>query len=169
MNKLASERMWDFSGSIWETPRNDFPLHQWIWSIQAMPLNHLYSPLLIQRMLDIELRDGADVLTLPEVFGGLRSAIWAELDSGADVTSLRRGLQRMHLDQLVAMVVRPAPGTPEEDACALARADLKALRAQIGTVMGSASLDAYTRAHLDEAASVIDAALAAGIERQLSG
>ncbi len=166
MNKLAAERMWDFSGAIWETPRNDYPLHERIWRIQSMPLDHLYDPLLQQRMLDIELRDGADVLTLPEVFTGLRSAIWAELDAGSNITSLRRGLQRMHLDRLVATVVKPAPGTPE-DACALARADLKALQAQIASAVAGGSLDAYTRAHLDETAAVIEAALEAGIERQL--
>ena len=166
LDKLASERFWDFSFSLFDRPRNDYPIHEVIRSIQALPLNHLYHPLLMSRMLDIELR-GGDHLTLAEVFDGVRESIWAEVADAGDINSIRRGLQRLHLEKLVSLVVSPGAGTPE-DACALARADLKALAAGVQAALGSGGLDAYTRAHLDETLATAEAALEAGIERQLT-
>jgi hypothetical protein len=165
MNKLATERLNDFSFSFWERPRNDFPLHDMIHSIQRLPLDHIYSPTLMSRMLDIELR-GGDHLTLAEVFQGLRESIWTEVDGSDNIDSVRRGLQRLHLEKLIGLVVKPQPGIPE-DASALARSDLKALQAGIRTNLSTGGLDAYTRAHLDETLATIDAALEAGIQRQI--
>jgi hypothetical protein len=166
LNKVATERLWDFSGSIWENPRNDYPIHDIIASIQARPLNHVFSPVLLSRMLDIEMREG-DHLTLPEVFDAFRQAIWSEVAAGGNIDSIRRGLQRQHLEKLVGLVVTPDPGVPD-DASALARADLKTLAGEIGGALGGSSLDAYTRAHLDESLAIINAALDAGIERRVS-
>jgi hypothetical protein len=73
--------MWDFSGSLFDNPRNDYPIHDIIRSIQSAPLDHVFSPVLMSRMLDIELR-GGDHLSLPEVFDAFRQAIWAEVSSG---------------------------------------------------------------------------------------
>jgi len=166
LNKVASERMWDFSRSIFDNPRNDYPIHDIIGSIQARPLDHVFSPVLMSRMLDIEMR-GGDHLTLPEVFGAFRQAIWSEVAGGGNIDSLRRGLQRQHLKKLVALVVSPGEGVPD-DASALARADLKTLGSEIGGALGASALDAYTRAHLDESLAIINAALEAGIERKVS-
>jgi hypothetical protein len=66
----------------------------------------------------------------------------------------------------MGLVVKPGLATPE-DASTLARADLKQIRATITKAMGRDGLDAYTGAHLDETAARIDAALEAGIQRQL--
>jgi hypothetical protein len=166
LDKVATERFWDFSGSVFDNQRNDFPIHDVIRSIQSIPLDHVYSPVLMSRMLDIELRDGGDHLTLPEVFGSFLAAIWSEVATGDDISSLRRGLQREHLAKLVALVVSSAPGVPE-DASALARSDLKRLGGEISEALAGGGLDTYTRAHLDESLAIIDAALEAGIERKL--
>ncbi|MCH7665298.1 MAG: zinc-dependent metalloprotease [Acidobacteria bacterium] len=168
LDKVATERMWDFSRSLFEQPRNDYPIHQVIRSIQSIPLDHVYSPVLMSRMLDIELREGGDHLTLPEVFDGFRDAIWSEVAAHTDVGSIRRGLQREHLNKLVGLVVNPAPETPQ-DASALARADLKRLADEIGDALGSGGLDTYTSAHLDESLALMEAALDAGIDRKLGG
>ncbi|HMB71169.1 MAG TPA: hypothetical protein VKU85_17800, partial [bacterium] len=91
-------------------------------------------------------------------------------------------LQRAHLDELITLAVRPegAPVytprsgrdpsgkiSPPEDARSFARADLVAIRKSIKSASGAAGLDAATRAHLDETAARIDAALSAGIERKM--
>ena len=58
----------------------------------------------------------------------------------------------------------PAKGTPE-DASTMARATLKSVRGKIQTALGKGSLDAATRAHLDETMARIDAALSAQMMR----
>ena len=168
LDKLAPERFWDFGGSTFRMQRLDYPLHQLVAAIQSRPLNHLYDGMLLNRMLDIELRtgNGGDPLTLPEMFREVREAIWLEVAAGKDVNSFRRALQRAHLAKLIGLVVNPGASVPE-DASTLARADLKQLQAQIRTALASQLLDAYNRAHLDETVARIDAALEAGIQRQL--
>ena len=166
LNKMASERFWDFTGATFELERNDFPIHTIIRSIQVRPLDHIYSPVLMSRMLDIELRDQKDHLTLAEVFDSLRTSIWSEVAAGTAVNSMRRSLQREHLDRLTMLVVKPAPGVPD-DASALARMDLQALQGILESAESSGGLDAYSRAHFDESLARIEAALEAGIQRQL--
>jgi hypothetical protein len=166
LNKLPPERFPDFSGSVWEMQRIDYPIHAIVASIQQAPLDTLYDGMRMSRILDIEVRDDDNPLTLAEMFGEVRGAIWSEVDRGANVNSFRRSLQRAHLDKLIGMVVEPAPGTPE-DASTLARADLKAIEAAIGRSFDNASLDAYTRAHLDETAARIESALGASMLRKL--
>ena len=78
----------------------------------------------------------------------------------------RRNLQRAQLKKLIALVVRPVLGTPE-DARTLARADLQAIAAQIEARLDGGGLDAYSRSHLDETRARIEAALEAGLERSL--
>ena len=55
LNKLAPERFWDFSDGIWNMQRLDYPVHNVVLSIQSSPLNLLYHPLLLNRLLDLEL------------------------------------------------------------------------------------------------------------------
>jgi hypothetical protein len=52
LNKLAPERFWDFSGSLFQMQRVDYPLHSIIASIQQQPLNTLYSGMLMSRILE---------------------------------------------------------------------------------------------------------------------
>ena len=168
LEKLAPERFWDFSGSMFQMTRLDYPIHDVVRTIQTVPLNHLYNGVVMSRIVDSELRakNGENPLTLVEMFGEVRGAIWAELDGGSSINSYRRGLQRVHLQKLMGLVVQPKPDVPE-DATTLARADLVKLNEQIGAVLGRGGVDDYTRAHLDETSARIEAALEAGIERQL--
>lgn len=169
MDRLAPERFPDFTGSIWSMRRLDYPIHGVVSAIQAWPLARLYDDLTMSRMLDVEVwaDEGEDVLTLAEMFAGVRDAVWAELGEGTDVNSFRRNLQRAHLDALISLVVAPGPVTPA-DASTLARADLREIRSAIDGAMASERLDATTRAHLDETAARIDAALEAGLQRQMN-
>jgi hypothetical protein len=168
LNKLAPERFWDFEWSIWKTKRIDYPIHEVVLSIQKRVLGELYAPVRLSRLLDVELCYGErqEPFTMAEMFKGLREAVWSELSTGSNVNSFRRALQRVHLDKLMALVVSPAKGVPE-DASTLARFDLVTLKAGIDRALSQASPDAYTRAHLDETAARIEAVLKAGIERQV--
>lgn len=168
MDRLAAERFPDFTESIWSVRRLDYPIHGVVSAIQAWPLARLYDDLTMSRMLDVQVcaDEGEDVLTLAEMFAGVREAVWSELSQGKDVNSFRRNLQRAHLDALISLVVAPGPATPA-DASTLARADLREIRRAIEEAMGSDGLDATTRAHLDETGARIDAALEAGLQRQM--
>ncbi|NIR60529.1 MAG: peptidase M43, partial [Gammaproteobacteria bacterium] len=161
------ERFWDFSGSTFNMQRLDYPIHGMILAIQSRPLAQLYNGLLMGRILDLELRSeiGEDPLTLPEMFGEVRDAIWSEVAGARNVDSYRRALQRQHLKHLINLVVQPTPGTPE-DASTLARADLKALNTAIERALSRGGLDAYTEAHLDETSARIEAALDADLIRK---
>ena len=170
LNKLAPERFWDFTISIWKMKRIDYPVHDVILSIQSRPLKRLFDPLLLSRIQDLELHYSKKEksFTMIDMFTGVREAIWSELAAPVNINSFRRSLQRAHLDKLITLVVNPAEKTPE-DACTLARADLIKLNREITSAMPHTTLDTYTLAHLDETQARIEAALKAGIERQLGG
>ncbi len=170
LNKLAPERFWDFTGAVWRMRRIDYPIHDVVLSIQRTSLYNLYAAVRLSRLLDLELRysENETPFTMPELFEGIRNAIWVELENAKNINSFRRNLQRAHLNRLIRLVVNPARGAPE-DASTLARADLVALKAAIDKTLSNPGLDTRTRAHLDETAARIDAALKAGILRQLGG
>ncbi len=187
MNKLAIERQpgLDFF-SYFLTQRLDFPWHDAVLNVQRNVLNRLYHPVLLARVQDNELRFAANekAFTMADLFKGLDSAIWSELDSGAGkISSLRRNLQREHLKQLIRMVLRAAPPAsgpapaglvlpvpplprPPEDATTLARAGLVSLQTRIRQVLGSGRVsDPTTKAHLEETQARITATLQAQMQK----
>jgi hypothetical protein len=172
LTRLAPERWMHWGSSPAAQGRADFPLHDWALAQQGSLLNQLLDPLVLSRIRDAELRAlaGEETLGIPELFGTLTYAIWAELNirSGARqgtpriIGSVRRDLQRLHLNAMVRMVVSPAPGTPE-DARALARAVLMDLEERLAHALDDdrAALDQYTRAHLADSRERIARALEA--------
>jgi hypothetical protein len=159
LNRLAGERYEDFEGSIWRG-RLDYPIHSIIAGIQSSPLNTLYNVDVLTRVYDNEMRfaAGEQPFTMAELFSTVRDAIWSELAKGEAINSFRRDLQRSHISILAQFLVKPAPGTPN-DAIALARMDLTTLKKQLETSAKSKKIDATTKAHCEEIAAKIDAAL----------
>jgi hypothetical protein len=149
---------WRHWGSMPGTEgRIDFPLHDWAMAQQGALLGQLLDPVVLERIRDAELRalPGEQTVTIPELFGTLTAAIWTEAGYAAadgkpgavrNISSVRRDLQRLHLNSLIRMVVNPLPNTPE-DARTLARVTLGDLGAQLERARRP-ELDAYTRAHL---------------------
>jgi hypothetical protein len=155
--------------SHWGSPpaaagRVDFPVHDWALVQQGSLLGQLLDPIVLARVRDAELRAtaGQPTVGIPELFDTLTGAIWAELDQRAprNIGSVRRDLQRLHLNALIRMVVTPAPGTPE-DARTLARSSLMDLGGRIDRIPQTqrVALDAYTRAHLADSRERIAQAL----------
>ena len=106
------------------------------------------------------------------MFNGLRDSIWSELNgSGAPrIDSFRRALQREHLKRLIDLVTRPPQDAPE-DAATMARANLTEILGKIDTTLrgpAGASMEAGTRAHLQETRARIEAALSASMLRLVS-
>jgi hypothetical protein len=173
LNKLAVERFPDIEGNFWTLERIDLPIHAVVLALQSIPLDRLYHPIALGRLLDIEARyEGRDqAFTMAEMFATVRRAVWSEVGGRTSVNSFRRNLQRKHMQTLVGLAVGSDPASPE-DARTLARADLIEIRRGIDAVTGragrpAAPVDAITRAHLDETRARITAALEAGMQRQL--
>jgi Met-zincin len=152
----------------------DFPILEMVESLQWNAIARLYHPLLLRRLRDTELKvkSPQDALTLPELFTGLTNTLWSEVlaKPARNITAPRRAIQRDQLDRMVTMLLHPEPGTPE-DARSLARAELHRLQTALRQALSPAQatahpLDAYTRAHLEEADTRITKALAAPLLTQ---
>jgi hypothetical protein len=137
---------------------------------QGSLLGQVLDPAVLARIRDAELRadSGDATVGLPELFSTLGGAIWSEIGTGArarstrpkNITSLRRDVQRLHLNAMIQMAVTPAPGTPE-DARALARMTLAGLAGDIDRTLAvpRPDMDVYTRAHLIDVRERISRAL----------
>lgn len=169
LSRLAPER-WRHWGTSGATARADFPMHDWALVQQRSLLARLLDPVVLSRIRDAELRalPGEPTLGLPEVFGVLTRSIWAEVGirgngkqgHARSIRSVRRDMQRLHLNTMIALLVDPQAGTPE-DARSLARATLVELDRGLAHALeeDAADLDAYTRAHLADSHERIARAL----------
>jgi hypothetical protein len=168
LNKLAPDRFEDFHDSNWNMRRIDYPLHETVGSMQNRLVNSLYQPLMLARMLDIELRYGEDDdrFTIAELFEKLRNSIWSELQEPENINSFRRELQRKHLSKLIDLAIRPSQEAPQ-DASSLARMDLINIKNAIEDALPKNNLNTYTRAHLDETIARIQLALNPVVQRNL--
>ncbi|MAJ45076.1 MAG: hypothetical protein CMF96_10085 [Candidatus Marinimicrobia bacterium] len=167
LNKLAPERLNDFKGTPWRTSRIDFPIRGMVQYLQSNVLFSLYAPLRMQRMLDNELKfkNNKDKFTLSEMFEILRSDVWKEVEKRENVNSYRRELQRVHLKMLIHMAIKSNNQFPR-DAISLARADLDYLQKRISRLTKLQTLDSYTKAHMAESLSQIEAALSAQLPKE---
>src|SRR5262249_42858944 len=84
LNKLAIDRQegLDFI-SYFNVQRLDYAWHDAVLNLQRNVLNRLYHPVLLARMEDNELRFGPQEMpfTMADLFKGLDTAIWSELDT----------------------------------------------------------------------------------------
>ncbi len=172
INQLAPTR-WYHWGSSLPIFRLDYPIYERISFVQGLVLSSLLASDRLERLRDAELTsDSEDILTMPELFETLKSGIWSEViepDSKSwEISTVRRGLQRLHLNILVNMVLR----NPEmlmsatnfldfmvawqtlnapEDARVLARYQLRELSEQIQKTLKRhhKKMDTATKAHLE--------------------
>jgi hypothetical protein len=144
--------------------RIDYPYHAQVLDLQVMLLDQITDGTVFARIRDAEMKFGdAEVLTIPELMDSLSDAVWSEVRGGASVPSMRRDLQRAHLDRMIALVTDAPSGTPA-DARSVARVTLEDLANDLAAALRGRSLDAYTRAHLNESRVRVERALAAGLE-----
>ncbi len=148
------------------------PIHDQVMGIQASAMSMILNPGTLQRVYDLELYSPAneDVLTLAEVMNTIRDAAWTELDKPASkkftdrqpmISSLRRNLQREHVERLIDLSMNPSGfSAVDMPVRTLAVAQLRDLHGRIEKLTGdSGQLDAYTSAHLGEIAVRIEKAL----------
>ena len=138
---------------------SDFPVRDLMSRIQSAALRRLFSPPVLTRMVNNEFKvnDPQKALTLPELFNRVGGTVWSELASKQTIGSLRRQLQRAHLDVMIGMVVNPNSGAPD-DARMLAWDQLRKLKTRVAAAKFPGQ-DEYTRVHLDESLMRINRAL----------
>lgn len=173
--ELAPELYQQFGANRWShwgnentfSGRIDYPLHTTILEIQTGLLNQLTDPHRLSRIRDTEIKFGAEnVVGLPELMGRLSEAVWAEAwESAVNTTSMRRDLQRAHLDRMITLLTDAPEGTPS-DARSVVRMQMQDLNDRLEERLSSRpdDFDGYTRAHLEESQARVEAALRAGLE-----
>ena len=170
--KLGADQWWDEANQD-----QDWPIHDQVLGIQASLMTALVNPTRLRRVLDNETRvpEGEDALTVPELLAAIRGEVWSELGSAHSgshsnrepmISSLRRNLQREHLNRLISIATgagwRSASG---ETLASLARYELRNVLEEIDSLPGN-GIDTYSRAHLDDAKQRIAEALEADYVRR---
>ncbi|NJL44970.1 MAG: hypothetical protein HC922_02925 [Leptolyngbyaceae cyanobacterium SM2_3_12] len=193
LSLLAPDRWWHWGQTLTVYPL-DYPIYNRILFVQAVALSDvLYGERLV-RLRDSELKGQIEnPLTLAELFETLTQSVWAEIfdpsfDSEAtpqSISSLRRGLQRHHLNILTSLFLRnyaagveatdlldyiaieTTYGAPE-DARVLARYQLKQIQRAVADYSRRHGnrLDMTTVAYLEDVGDRITQVLAAPLQGQ---
>jgi Met-zincin len=157
---LTVDKWWDLQNNF-EEP--NWPVHDRILGIQASAMTAMLNPVTLSRVFDNEFRTPGDqdALTLPEVLHTVRTAAWTELDNVDPnkkftdrqplISSLRRNLQREHIDRLMDLANNKLGNAPAAKPISdLAAGQLAELRDKLNAANGNANLDNYTKAHFRE-------------------
>ncbi len=163
LEKMTVDKWLDAGGQGEAMQENAWPIHDRISGIQASALTRVMNPTTLRRVFDNEFRVPADqdAFTLPELFDTVSTAVWTELDQSGGgsftarkpmISSLRRNLQREHLDRLLDLSLRGlGTGAASKPVQTLATAKLRELKTKLEKFKDAGGLDPYTRSHLDEA------------------
>jgi hypothetical protein len=150
-----------------------YPLHDRVMGVQSSVLTMLLNPTRLRRIVDNEaLTDPEqDALTLPEMLETVTGAIFTELDQAPKgpftarkpmISSLRRNLQRALVDRLIDLAQPGGDTTAASKAISnLALSQLRQLKDKVERALKKdpGGVDAYTRAHLQDAQIRITKAL----------
>ena len=185
LNQLPPDR-WRDGGAGLTSSSLDYPIYDQVLAVQSAVLDELMYGRRLARVRDLEFKtESEDRLTIAELFESVYQGIWSEvaaLDEVApEVSSLRRGLQRHHLDILSNMVLRrdrqafdPSQsfvaaaamnatlGAPE-DARVLARYQLQQIYRDVGRALSrhGRRMDVVTLAHWEDVRDRVDQVLEA--------
>jgi len=201
MDKIFSDRAFQFSPTLlrrlttelWMHWGNDslsmmggsvdYDVYSRISSIQRIALNRCFNGAVLGRLQNQELQSnpGSNPMRISEIFSTLTEGIWSEVkkadgDESIKISTIRRSLQREHLQKLCAMVLGGGSrqvsdslgyvivlggGSAPADARNLARLHLQQILTRIQSVIES-KMDDSTKAHLNECITRINKVLAAG-------
>ncbi len=173
LERMSVDKWLDGGGRSSMASEATWPIHDRILGVQASALTQLMNPTTLRHVYDNELRLPADedALTLPELLETISKATWEELDMECPdgrndrqpmISSLRRNLQREHLQRLMDLVLEQSDDTAAYKPISnLARQQLHTLAARIEKSVNRCGekMDAYTSAHLAESKERIERAL----------
>ncbi len=176
LEKMTVDKWLDAGGLGEARQENTYNVHDRVAGVQSMVLTRLMNPTTLRRVLDNEFRTPSDqdMLTLPELLDTVTTAAWSELDKSPSgsytarkpyISSLRRNLQREHLERMVDLTM-PGAGSGEayKAISNLSIFRLRQLADKIAGIIGpkgdkAGNLDPYSLAHLAEAKLRIEKAL----------
>jgi hypothetical protein len=157
--------------------RLDYPISEYVATMQSMILYELLNPMTMERLHDNEMKtlSDADRYTLAEHLRTVVENIFSEwkdakagkyTDTAPYIPVFRRNLQRTTVKDLAYLVQEPYSGP--EDARTLARMHLQNLDSQITAVLAKkdVTLDDYTKAHLIDSQKRIEQVLNARLQLQ---
>jgi len=176
LRRMTVDKWWDDISSVLSDAT--WPVHDTIMGIQASMLARLMYPTTLRRIYDNEFLVSADedALTLPELLDTISDAVWTELnedpgkkytDREPMISSLRRNLQREHMELMIDLTKSDFYGTSAYKPIAtLVIEKLRDIKEnKIDRLLQSESLrenlDPYTEAHLSDASMQIKRALEA--------
>lgn len=163
--RMTVDKWYDEGGQFDFEEDETWPIHDRIIGIQASALTMLMNPDTMRRLYDNEARipSDQDALTVAELITTVGSSIWTELDSSPNgatarkpmISSLRRNLQREHLERMIDLA-KPdalAGSAAQKPVSNLVLAKIRELEKKISGVIdgGGQRLDPYTSSHLSEA------------------
>jgi len=164
----------DMSSFSFVLSDSTWPIHDRIMGIQASALAMIMYPTTLRRIYDNEFLIPADddALTLPELLDTISNEIWSELVQEPSkkhtarepmISSLRRNLQREHLELLIDLSKSDYFGTAAYKPIAnLVMEKIRQIKEdKIDSILeeSDGKLDPYTRAHLKDAGLQIKRAL----------
>ncbi|MEO1008730.1 MAG: zinc-dependent metalloprotease [Planctomycetota bacterium] len=169
LSKMTIDKNWE-TGDIFAEPA--YPVADQIRGIQASAMTMILNPTTLGRVYNNELHVPADedYITLAEVMTTIKDAAWSELDEKSSgsyterepmISTLRRGLQRQHVDRLIDLATGGYPGAAGDALTNLAVLQLRELRQDINNASKAGGIDMYTKAHLQDAHTRIERALEA--------
>lgn len=152
----------DFSAGA---PSTDPNISGRVLAVQRAVLDVVLADGVAQRLLESQdkVADPGKLLKLSDLYDTLQNAIWSELKTGGDITSLRRNLQREHVKRVAAALIKPA-GTTPADARSLQRENAVQLQAAIRAAIGK-PMSKEAKAHLSESLNLLSEALKAPLQR----
>ncbi|MBX3353425.1 MAG: zinc-dependent metalloprotease [Phycisphaeraceae bacterium] len=170
--RMSVSKWWDEGGlsSLFQDPT--FDVHDRIAAIHTAAMTMILNPTSLRRAYDNEFRvpNEKDALTVAEIMDTIKDSVWTELDKTPSksytnrdpmVSSLRRNLQRQHIDRLVALA-RPSAsfGASGKPVANLAVLQMRELEAKLTKAVENKNrLDRYTLAHLADSHQRIKQAL----------
>ncbi len=180
LERMSVDKWLDGDGFAGMSAEATWPIHDRILGIQSSALTLLMNPTTLRRVYDNELRlpEDVDTLTLPELLDSVTTHAWSELDQPCPdarnerkpmISSLRRNLQREHLERLLDLVLEDTDTTAAYKPIGnLARMQLRTIQAKIEKSLKTCEekMDSYSKAHLAESNERITRALQASYTYQ---
>lgn len=142
----------------------DFSLAALVIELQRNVLGNLLSDSVSVRLLDSADKSPKDALRLSDLYRRLNDVVWSELGQPGDIPSLRRELQREHVNRIATQLLRPS-ALSRADARSLARAQAQALLTRLTRAAKRPGLSAEAQAHLQDSADTLQQALTAKLAR----
>lgn len=149
-----------------------FNVHDSVLGIQSSAMTMVMNPTTLRRVYDNEfiVPEDQDALTLAELMSEITEAAWTELEEPARgrytarkpmISSMRRNLQREHLERLIDLALASETyDAASKPIATLAAMHLRELKGKVESLTkGANKVDPYSMAHLQDVESRISQAL----------